>query len=214
MVWRLLMRRCPTRSMTLVGDPAQTAEPGGCGGWEEILAPHVAERWHHVRLGVNYRTPTEIMEVAAQVPGAADPAFEPPRSIRSTGVRPWAQRADDLPAAVAAAVARESDGTGRLAVIAPRARHDALVPALPGASAGPAPDLTSPVVLIDPRQAKGLEFDTVIVAEPHELGASDLYVALTRATQRLGVIHTAPLPPALETGLQTLPEYAGATPAR
>ncbi|MER7156322.1 HelD family protein [Streptomyces lydicus] len=214
MVWRLLMRRCPTRSMTLVGDPAQTAEPGGCGGWEEILAPHVDERWHHVRLGVNYRTPTEIMEVAAQVPGAADPAFEPPRSIRSTGVRPWEQRADDLPAAVAAAVARESDGTGRLAVIAPRARHDALVPALPGASTGPAPDLTSPVVLIDPRQAKGLEFDTVIVAEPHELGASDLYVALTRATQRLGVIHTAPLPPALETGLQTLPEHAGATPTR
>ncbi|MEU9124905.1 ATP-binding domain-containing protein [Streptomyces sp. NPDC048506] len=199
MAWRLLMRRCPTRSMTLVGDPAQTAEPGGCGSWEAILAPYVDDRWQHVRLGVNYRTPTEIMEVAARVPRAADSAFAPPRSIRSTGVRPWARRTDDPAGAVAEAVAREPQETGRLAVIAPRARHEALVSVLPTASAGPSPDLTSPVVLLDPRQAKGLEFDTVIVVEPEELGASDLYVALTRATQRLGVIHTRPLPAALET---------------
>lgn len=51
MAWRLLMRRCPTRSMTLVGDPAQTAEPGSCGSWERILQPYVGERWEHVRLG-------------------------------------------------------------------------------------------------------------------------------------------------------------------
>ncbi|MFC9238659.1 HelD family protein [Streptomyces decoyicus] len=201
MMWRLLMRRCPTRSMTLVGDPAQTAEPGGCGSWESILAPYVEDRWQHVRLGVNYRTPAEIMEVAAQVPRSTDPAFEPPRSIRSTGVRPWAYRTDDLARAVAEAVARETDEEGRLAVIAPRSHHEALAAALPAASFGASPDLTSPVVLIDPRQAKGLEFDTVIVVEPAELGASDLYVALTRATQRLGVIHTAPLP----AGLETLP---------
>ncbi|MFG2827485.1 HelD family protein [Streptomyces sp. NPDC048434] len=201
MMWRLLMRRCPTRSMTLVGDPAQTAEPGGCGSWETILAPYAGDRWQHVRLGVNYRTPSEIMAVAAQVPRATDPAFEPPRSIRSTGVRPWAHRTDDLARAVAEAVARETDGEGRLAVIAPHSRHEALSAALPAASAGSSPDLTSPVVLIDPRQAKGLEFDTVIVVEPAELGASDLYVALTRATQRLGVIHSTPLP----AGLETLP---------
>ncbi|MFC9227631.1 HelD family protein [Streptomyces decoyicus] len=210
MMWRLLMRRCPTRSMTLVGDPAQTAEPGGCGSWESILAPYVEDRWQHVRLGVNYRTPAEIMEVAAQVPRSTDPAFEPPRSIRSTGVRPWAYRTDDLARAVAEAVARETDEEGRLAVIAPRSRHEALAAGLPAASAGASPDLTSPVVLIDPRQAKGLEFDTVIVVEPAELGASDLYVALTRATQRLGVIHTAPLP----AGLETLPAPAAALSER
>lgn len=199
MMWRLLMRRCPTRSMTLVGDPAQTSEPGGCGAWDAILAPYVDDRWEHVRLGVNYRTPTEIMERAAQVPRAADPAFVPPRSIRSTGVRPWARRTGDLAGAVAEAVARETgrDGQGRLAVIAPRERCAALAAALPGASAGPAPDLTSPVVLLDPRQAKGLEFDSVLVAEPAEFGTSDLYVALTRATQRLGVLHTGPLPAGL-----------------
>ncbi|WP_328545662.1 DNA/RNA helicase domain-containing protein [Streptomyces platensis] len=199
MMWRLLMRRCPTRSMTLVGDPAQTAEPGGCGSWEAILAPYAGDRWEHVRLGVNYRTPTEIMEVAAQVPRSADPSFAPPRSIRSTGVRPWAHRTEDLARMVAEAVARESHQGGRLAVIAPFAHHGALADALPDASAGPSPDLTRPVVLLGPRQAKGLEFDSVIVVEPAELGASDLYVALTRATQRLGVIHTGALPAGLET---------------
>ncbi|UQA98145.1 HelD family protein [Streptomyces halobius] len=202
MAWRLLMRRCPTRSMTLVGDPAQTAEPGGCGSWEAILAPYVGDRWQHVRLGVNYRTPAEMMDIAARVPRSVDPSFTPPRSIRSTGTLPWSLRTDDMPRAVAEAVARETRDEarrreGRLAVIAPGARHAALSAVLPDA-AGPALDLTRPVVLIDPRQAKGLEFDTVIVVEPEELGPSDLYVALTRATQRLGVIHTRPLPAGLE----------------
>jgi DNA helicase IV len=64
------------------------------------------------------------------------------------------------------------------------------------------------VVLIDPRQAKGLEFDTVIVVEPQELGASDLYVALTRATQRLGVVHARALPAALEA-LSTVDTASG-----
>ncbi|GHG53499.1 DNA helicase [Streptomyces griseocarneus] len=203
MMWRLLMRRCPSRSMTLVGDPAQTAEPGGCGAWETILAPYVGDRWHHVRLGVNYRTPREIMEVAAGVARSADPSFAPPESIRSTGVRPRAHRTGDLPGAVAEAVARETRGEGRLAVIAARDHHAALAAALPDASAGPAPDLTSPVVLLDPRQAKGLEFDTVIVAEPGDFGVSDLYVALTRATQRLVVTHTGPLPAGLEVPAAT-----------
>ncbi|MEU9966838.1 HelD family protein [Streptomyces malaysiensis] len=197
MAWRLLMRRSPTRSMTLVGDPAQTAEPGGCGSWSSILEPYVGDRWEHTRLGVNYRTPTEIMEVAARVARTVDPAFQPPRSVRATGVRPWAAHTGDLPGAVAAAVARETRTEGRLAVIAPRDRHDGLSAALPQASTGRSPDLTSAVVLLDPRQAKGLEFDTVIVAEPAEFGTSDLYVALTRATQRLGVLHTGPLPEGL-----------------
>ncbi|MEU3371225.1 UvrD-helicase domain-containing protein [Streptomyces sp. NPDC006660] len=199
MAWRLLMRRCPTRSMTLVGDPAQTADPAGVGSWERILEPYVAAgHWEHVRLGVNYRTPAEIMEVAAEVCRAADPSFVPPRSVRSTGVRPWARHVEpgELASAVARAVADER-GTGRLAVIAPARLHATLRPALPDAASGPAPDLTREVVLLDPRQAKGLEFDVVLVVEPGEYGVSDLYVALTRATRRLGVLHTGALPPAL-----------------
>lgn len=75
-------------------------------------------------------------------------------------------------------------------MIAPRALHASLAAGLPGVRSGAEPDLTEDVVLLDPRQAKGLEFDTVIVVEPADLGPSDLYVALTRATQALGVVHT------------------------
>ncbi|MGW3682966.1 HelD family protein [Streptomyces prasinus] len=220
MAWRLLMRRSPTRSMTLVGDPAQTSEAGGVGSWEDILAPYVEDRWEHTRLGVNYRTPSEIMDVAAAVVRAEHPGFEPPGSVRSTGVRPWARATDDLPGAVAGAVAELTDGSpgpgdpsgpdgapaGRLAVIAPRDLHRALAARLDGVTAGAEPDLTRRVVLLDPRQAKGLEFDSVLVVEPGRYGTSDLYVALTRATQRLGVLHTGPLPePLADTLAQRLP---------
>ncbi|WP_236653454.1 HelD family protein [Streptacidiphilus melanogenes] len=201
MAWRLLMRRCPTRSMTLVGDPAQTSEPGGCGSWDAALRPHVQDRWSRVVLDVNYRTPAEIMDAAAAVHRATDPSFTPPRSVRSTGVLPWARAvatSDELPGAVAKTVAEHASPERRLAVIAPEAELDALVAALPEAASGSAPDLTCPVVLLAPAQAKGLEFDTVLVVEPTGFAANELYVALTRATQRLGVLHTEPLPFGLE----------------
>ncbi len=197
MAWRLLMRRSPTRSMTLVGDPAQTAEAAGVGSWSEILAPYVGDRFDHTRLGVNYRTPAEIMELAAAVVRAADPSFEPPGSVRSTGVRPWVRATGDLPSAVTEAVAELTPDEGRLAVIAPRDLHERIAARLDGVTAGTEPDLTRTVVLLDPRQSKGLEFDSVLVVEPARYGTSDLYVALTRATQRLGVLHTEPLPPGL-----------------
>ncbi len=201
MAWRLLMRRSPTRSMTLVGDPAQTSEAGGVGSWEGILAPYVEDRWEHHRLGVNYRTPAEVMEVAAAVVRDAHPGFEPPSSVRATGVKPWARAAADLPAATAEAVEELTPEEGRLAVIAPRELHRALAARLDGVTAGAEPDLTHQVVLLDPRQAKGLEFDSVLVVEPGRYGTSDLYVALTRATQRLGVLHSEPLPEPLAEAL-------------
>ncbi|MFD8010524.1 HelD family protein [Streptomyces sp. NPDC059762] len=197
MQWRLLMRRSPTRSMTLVGDPAQTGDPAGVGAWDAILAPYVQDRWQHVRLGVNYRTPAEIMAVAAAVRRADDPAFEPPGSVRSTGVEPWDRTVEDPVKETADAVAAELGGEGRIAVIAPPELLPGLVAALPDASYGPKPDLTRPVVLLDPRQAKGLEFDTVLVVDPDGIragaahGTNDLYVALTRATQRLGIVRRA-----------------------
>ncbi|CAM5461584.1 hypothetical protein [Streptomyces afghaniensis 772] [Streptomyces afghaniensis] len=197
MAWRLLMRRSPTRSMTLVGDPAQTAEAAGVGSWSGILSPYVEDRWEHTRLGVNYRTPAEIMDVAAAVVRAEHPEFEPPSSVRSTGVRPWARATDDLAGAVAKAVEELTPDEGRLAVIAPRDLHRGLAARLDRVTAGAEPDLTQSVVLLDPRQAKGLEFDSVLVVEPARYGTSDLYVALTRATQRLGVLHTGELPQAL-----------------
>ncbi|MGP3988400.1 HelD family protein [Streptomyces sp. 3N207] len=204
MAWRLLMRRCPTRSMTLVGDPVQTGEEAGVGSWEDILAPYVADRWEHTRLGVNYRTPAEIMELAAAVVRARQPGFEPPSSVRSTGTRAWVgQVAGGLPDAVAEAARAQTPDEGRLAVIAPRRLHEELAARLPGVVAGAEPDLTQHLVLLAPRQAKGLEFDRVLVVEPAEFGTSDLYVALTRATRTLGILHEAPLPTGLAEALGT-----------
>jgi superfamily I DNA/RNA helicase len=101
-------------------------------------------------------------------------------------------------------------------VIVPGARlrelGTAVAAAVPAAIIGPAPQLDSQVVVLDTRQAKGLEFDVVLVAEPDQIvtgsprGRNDLYVALTRATQRLGVIHTGQLPTALD---QLQPVAAG-----
>ncbi|MEE4540561.1 helicase [Streptomyces sp. V4-01] len=198
MAWRLLMRRSPTRSLTLVGDPAQTSEEAGVGSWEKILAPFVGDRFEHVRLGVNYRTPAEIMDLAARVVRAKDPSFEPPGSVRSTGEKPWTRHAGtDLAGAVARAVEELTPAEGRLAVIAPPELHEEIAAPLAGITPGAEPDLTRPVVLLGPRAAKGLEFDHVLVVEPGRFGTSDLYVALTRATQRLGVVHREDLPEAL-----------------
>jgi DNA helicase IV len=208
MAWRLLLRRCPTRSMTLVGDVAQTGSLAGATSWAEVLTPHLGTHWHMEELTVNYRTPAEIMEVAAEVLAAGGATASAGRSVRSTGIRPWALRvADaDLPGAVAEAAADfEADG-GTLAILAPPSRVDALAARLPGSSA----DLTSGPVVLTPAGAKGLEFDSVLVVDPVAIvaegvrGHNDLYVALTRATQRLGVVHPGDLPPEL-SGLEVRP---------
>ncbi|MFF5294536.1 HelD family protein [Paractinoplanes globisporus] len=211
MAWRLLMRRCPSRSMTVVGDVAQTSELAGTTGWEQVFEPYVAQRWNLVELTVNYRTPAEVMAVAADVLAAVDPALQPPRSVRSAGVDPWSLRVPRaaLPAEITAAVRLEAGevGEGRVGVLVPEAleaelgRH--LVESVPGAAVGEQPDLLNQVVLMTVRQAKGLEFDSVVVVEPDEIiaesprGLSDLYVAVTRATRRLGVLHTTDLPKVL-----------------
>ncbi|MFI5753952.1 HelD family protein [Streptomyces sp. NPDC051569] len=208
MAWRLLMRRCPSRSMTLVGDPAQTGDAAGSDSWQQILQPYVGERWELARLGVNYRTPAEIMEVAAGVRRLTDPLFEPPKSVRSTGTGPVVRsvpQADLARTAAGLVSAYRADhpDEGRLAVIAPATLLPALASQLPDASWGPAPDLTRHVVLLNARQAKGLEFDTVVVVDPEAIldgtprGTNDLYVALTRATQRLAVVRDADTPPRL-----------------
>ena len=95
MAWRLLMRRCPTRSMTLVGDVAQTGDAGRRDSWAQVLTPYVGDRWRLAELTVNYRTPAEIMAVAAEVLAAIGvDRLEPPQSVRSTGVRPVGARGD------------------------------------------------------------------------------------------------------------------------
>ena len=89
MQWRMLTRRCPSGSMTLVGDPGQASRPGALASWSDALAhlpQHTAARF--VTLTINYRTPAEVMEVAARLLAVAAPTVEPSRSVRSTGEQP------------------------------------------------------------------------------------------------------------------------------
>lgn len=202
MAWRLLMRRCPSRSMTIVGDVAQTGALSGTPSWADALAPYVAQRWRLTELTVSYRTPAEIMAVAADVLAEIDPTLRPPRSVREGGVPPWDRTvpAERLAAELVAEATREATALteGRLGVLVPAGRvgelGSAVTAALPEAAVGEHPELESRVVVLTIAQAKGLEFDSVLVVDPDRMvaesprGRSDLYVALTRATQRLGVL--------------------------
>jgi hypothetical protein len=229
MAWRMLLRRCPTRSMTVVGDVAQTGAPWGPGSWARALDPHAAGRWRVAGLTVNYRTPAEIMAVAADVLAEVAEGLEPPRSVREAGAAPWHLRLDPaelaarLPEVVAAEAAAVGDG--KLAVVVPAARAvelgRLLAAALEAATAAEGPAvLDAPVAVLTVTQVKGLEFDAVVVVEPAEIlggsprGGNDLYVALTRATQRLGVVHGGPLPAALTRLRPVTPAQAGASSGR
>jgi DNA helicase IV len=214
MMWRLLMRRSPSRSMTLVGDVAQVGSADGASSWGEVLDPYVEGRWRLAELTVNYRTPAQVMQLAADVLAAAGIDAPTPESVREGEWKPVAQditRGDT--AAVADAVRAELEllGDGRLAVVtvlgAETALREALVAALPEGTVGTGADtLDRPVSVLAVVDVKGLEFDAVLLVEPGDIlagsarGANDLYVALTRPTQRLRVLHSDPLPPGL-TGL-------------
>jgi DNA helicase IV len=211
MAWRMLMRRCPSRSMTVVGDVAQTSSLAGASSWESVLGRYQGNRWRLTGLTINYRTPAEIMAVAADVLAAIDPELELPQSVRDTGEVPW--RLAVPPAELAGGLANATKradawtGDGRLAVIVPAARLEefgqAITAVLPDAAVGEQPDLERPVVVLTVNQAKGLEFDSVLIGDPAGIlaesrrGLNDLYVALTRATQRLGVVYSGGLPAVL-----------------
>ena len=92
MAWRMVMRRCPMRSMTLVGDLAQTSDPAGASSWARVLRPYARQGFRVEELTVNYRTPAEIMTVAEPVLAAIDPGLTAPTSVRDAGVSPTHRR--------------------------------------------------------------------------------------------------------------------------
>ncbi len=193
MDWRALMRRCPARSFTVVGDLAQRRSMAGATSWDTVLEPYAPGRWVYRKLSVNYRTPTEIMMVATALLAEFAPGVQPPESVRACGVQPWSRSVTDneIRSAIHEFIRSEAGREGTSVVIGPAG--------VPGAVA--------------PSETKGLEFDAVLVVEPERIladgprGAAELYVALTRATQRLGVLHRGPLPRPL-TGLIPRPEAA------
>lgn len=208
MMWRALMRRCPTKSFTIVGDVAQTSAAAGSSSWHAALEPFIEDRLEIEELTVNYRTPRRIMDVAVAGAATQDLPVAPVTSVRE-GEHPVTvtRREQDRVAATVVDLCRDqlATGCGRLAVIAPDTEIAALVDALRAASDLPRAGIGSAgvddvVAVMTPQDAKGLEFDGVVLVEPmrlvgaHARGAGDLYVAMTRSTQRLEIVTTEDLP--------------------
>jgi DNA helicase IV len=186
-----ISRRALDGSLTILGDVAQATGPVVYRRWEELVPylPDNAEL-EIEELRHAYRVPAEIMDFALPLLEEIAPEVEPPVAYRKGGAPPRlveVAEEDVLTAALREAVALEDLG-GLLAVIVPRSfpRDD-----------------TFPFPILTPRQAKGLEFDHVVVVEPAAIaddgdgGLRELYVALTRPTQTLVVVHARPLPSAL-----------------
>jgi DNA helicase IV len=194
MQWRMLMRRCPGRSLTVVGDLAQAGPTTTVTTWQDALAPFVSDRFVHHRLTVNYRTTEEILQSTAPLLARIAPDQEMSRSLRH-GDEPVVIEAspDDsgtVPAPLLTGLARDfpDDLVG---IVAAPDRVAALEDALAGAP------YAGPVSVIAAPEARGLEFDSVIIVDPDGIAASgdaglrDLYVARTRATKRLFSIRVA-----------------------
>jgi hypothetical protein len=195
MQWRAVARRGPYASWTVVGDLAQRSRVAEPATWDAVARLIGRREVSVARLTVNYRTPSEIVDVARAVLEAAghDPTAVP-TSVRSAGERPRLLRADDLPRRAAQCVAdllARRDGT--VAVIAPDARLRDIDEAVDAFLGGVA-ERTDRVRTHDPRTVKGLEFDDVVVVAPDEIatassvGLHQLYVAVTRATRSLTVV--------------------------
>lgn len=171
--WQMLLRRCPSRSVTVVGDRAQ-ARHGFPETWEERLARIGLDRATLARLTVNYRTPEEVMAEAEPVIRAALPDANVPTSVRRSGIP-----VRHLP------VAARDEVVGRWL-----AEHDEGTAVVIGDASYPDGDR---VRSLTPETVKGLEFDLVVLVSPERFGggvegAVDRYVAMTRSTRELVVL--------------------------
>ncbi|MFJ3221520.1 HelD family protein [Kitasatospora sp. NPDC086801] len=189
MQWRAVLRRCPTRSMTVVGDFAQAGPAAQARDWHEALHPHTGSRFDLHTLTVSYRTTQEILAATTDLLARIAPGQARARAIRhGEAPRTLTTQAHGLAAAVLAELhAQTAAHPGDLlAVVCADARLPELeVAGLPGH-----------VRLVPASEARGLEFDAVLVVDPDQItaarpaGERDLYVALTRATRRLCVIRS------------------------
>ena len=217
MALRALARRCPSASMTILGDLAQATEPGATASWEETLrhlgSPTTARRED---LTVGYRVPAAAMELADRLLPRVAPGLVATRSVRVGGREPRLEGVDGPAALEDAAVAAVADlaaAWSSVGVVVPGSeRRDALARALAeaGVDAGQGARAVTgaPVSVVSPAEAKGLEFDGVVVVEParfteealdDDAAGRLLYIALTRAVQELVVVHAEPLPAELIT---------------
>ncbi len=207
---RMATRRSLNGSMTVVGDLAQATGPMAPDDWDDVLQ-HLPSRKpaRVIGLSVGYRIPAQIMELANRVMAAATPSLRAPDSVRVGDSSPRVIRSDDLVAGVVDEIAhlRGAMDSGSIAVVAPDDLCDPISDALQargfehGRAASSGLDQSLTVVPVS--VVKGLELDAVVVVEPSDIvsgqehGLRALYVALTRSTQRLSIVHHDDLPPAL-----------------
>ncbi|MDR1264529.1 MAG: AAA family ATPase [Propionibacteriaceae bacterium] len=190
MQWRMLRRRGPQASWTIVGDPAQSSWPDpdeSRRGLEQLIGPSPSRRF---RLSTNYRSPAEVFTLAAAVIAASFPEADLPIAVRRTGVEPRllvAPAAELVDRASALADELLAEVAGTVGLIAPARWRERLAAALEAAD----PPLSDRLVLVDPITVKGLEYDAVLVVDPDQVVAESsgrervLYVCLTRPTQLL-----------------------------
>ena len=179
--WQMLLLRCPSRSFTIVGDRAQ-ARHGFTESWQDRLERIGLDRITVASLGINYRTPSEVMAEAEPVIRAALPDANVPTSIRSSGLPVVHAPASDLGSILETWLATHADG---IACVIGTGEIDV-------GAFGP----TSRVRWLTPELSKGLEFDLVVLIDPEAYGsgiegAVDRYVAMTRATQQLVILTTS-----------------------
>ena len=206
---RMISRRSLNGSLTIVGDIAQATGAWAHESWDDIISHLPTRRGvRRSELTVGYRIPSKNMELAARVLRVAAPQLSPPRSVREGGDAPVLRRADlgGLAGLVAEVARSERDiiEPGSLAVIVPATMLDDVSAALDaaGVSHGKATrqGLNEPVTVVPVSMVKGLELDSSVVVEPAAIldeeaqGLRALYVALTRSTKRLAVVHERPLP--------------------
>jgi hypothetical protein len=203
MQWRMLARRTSGSSLTLLGDLAQGSFAWSARSWTDVLGwlGRGADDATVVELTIGYRTPAEVLHVAEPVLRAIDPSLRVPRAVRSVADRPCAVTGGltALPGVVAAERGALVGGT--VAVLCPPSLVDEAAAALGVEPATGTDALERPVAVLPADGAKGLEFDAVVVLEPSLLRLPTLYVAITRTTRRLTIVHDAPLPPPLAEGL-------------
>jgi DNA helicase IV len=203
---RLLARRS-SGAVTILGDIAQSSGPVAYTGWDEVvrfLAPEVPSAVEELRLA--YRVPAEVMELALPLLPLIAPDVAPPIAYRSGDEPPRFVRAepDRIVAVAVREAGREAVREGRTGLIAPAGILDEIEPLLPHPQTA-FDEMSSPIQALTPRGAKGLEFDRVVLVEPARIardgveGLRALYVALTRATKTLVVVHAEPLPAELDT---------------
>ena len=202
---RVIGRRTPAGSCTLVGDVAQSTTPAGQERWADVFA-HLGATGTIADLTIGYRVPEPILEVANRLLPLTGVDATPSRSVRSAGDPPnWHHAAaDELPAAIADVVAEVKHRHKLTGVVAPPELHDTVVAALAAVGLSGVAHIheldPGDVPLFGPESVKGLEFDGVVVVNPHQIldgtprGARLLYVAMTRAVQELAFVTSGERP--------------------